>query len=198
MKKYVDIVVDGQTLTVDQNMSLLNALREQKIMIPSLCFHQALEGGGSCGLCVIEVKTELTWHSVHACMTKPIEHLQVRTFSAKLEKQRSWVAKLLLERGPFQNQEVIALLTALADAVVTAGNYNTNGCILCGRCIKICQKIGRNKLAFLGRGNKLKVGMILSDKDSDSCGECKACVNICPTNAIKSEESLRFTASLYK
>ena len=51
MKDCVEIVVDGQTLTVDRKVILLQGLKEFGFEIPSLCFYPSLGGYGSCGLC---------------------------------------------------------------------------------------------------------------------------------------------------
>ena len=61
-----------------------------------------------------------------------------------------------------------------------------NKCILCGRCIRICNEIkGLSVFGFVGRGFETRVeptlGMPLSETSCDSCG---LCVSTCPTGAL--------------
>jgi len=61
-----------------------------------------------------------------------------------------------------------------------------NKCILCGRCIRICNEIeGLSVFGFVERGFETRVeptlGMPLSETSCDSCG---LCVSTCPTGAL--------------
>jgi len=61
-----------------------------------------------------------------------------------------------------------------------------NICILCGRCIRVCQEIRiANTLAFKQRGPKTVVGPAYDRTHIDAgCEFCGACVSICPTGAL--------------
>jgi len=61
-----------------------------------------------------------------------------------------------------------------------------NLCILCGRCVRICQEVrGVGAIAFVYRGNQALVGTAFGDslKEAD-CRFCGACVEVCPTGAL--------------
>ena len=61
-----------------------------------------------------------------------------------------------------------------------------NLCILCGRCVRVCQEIrGAGAIAFTMRGNDAKVGTAFGKTHMDTtCMFCGACVDVCPTGAL--------------
>lgn len=65
-------------------------------------------------------------------------------------------------------------------------NRDYNLCILCGRCVRICQEVrGIWAIAFNFRGSEAIVGTALDRPLADSgCKFCGACVEVCPTGAL--------------
>jgi formate dehydrogenase alpha subunit len=61
-----------------------------------------------------------------------------------------------------------------------------NLCILCGRCIRMCQEVRlANVLAFKHRGRDTVLGPAYSRTHFDSgCEFCGACVSVCPTGTL--------------
>ena len=70
-------------------------------------------------------------------------------------------------------------------------NYNL--CILCGRCVRICQEVrGASTLTFISRGSEEVVGTALDKPLIEAgCQFCGACVDVCPTGSLV-ERSLRY------
>ena len=61
-----------------------------------------------------------------------------------------------------------------------------NLCILCGRCIRMCQEVRlANVLAFKERGRNTVIGPAYTRTHFDSgCEFCGACVSVCPTGTL--------------
>jgi predicted molibdopterin-dependent oxidoreductase YjgC len=61
-----------------------------------------------------------------------------------------------------------------------------NLCILCGRCIRVCQEnLGLSAISFIRRGHGTKVGTSFEKPHVDSnCVFCMHCVDVCPTGAL--------------
>jgi predicted molibdopterin-dependent oxidoreductase YjgC len=61
-----------------------------------------------------------------------------------------------------------------------------NLCILCGRCVRACEEIGRtNTLDFVYRGSEARVGTAFNRTLLESgCRFCGSCVDACPTGSL--------------
>jgi formate dehydrogenase (NADP+) alpha subunit len=66
-----------------------------------------------------------------------------------------------------------------------------NICILCGRCVRMCQEVrGTAILAFKYRGPKVQIGPAFGKSHVEAgCEFCGACVSVCPTGALADKSS---------
>jgi NADH dehydrogenase/NADH:ubiquinone oxidoreductase subunit G len=66
-----------------------------------------------------------------------------------------------------------------------------NLCILCGRCIRVCNEVrGIGALNLINRGHDSKVATVFDIKSLDTnCQYCGACVDVCPTGALDSKNT---------
>ncbi len=63
---------------------------------------------------------------------------------------------------------------------------NNNLCILCGRCVRVCNEVrGNEAIAFNSRGMETVVSGAFGKPLSESgCKFCGACVDVCPVGAL--------------
>ncbi|MEN4099594.1 MAG: molybdopterin-dependent oxidoreductase [Anaerolineaceae bacterium] len=75
-------------------------------------------------------------------------------------------------------------------------DHDDNLCILCGRCIRICEDLHfTNTLSFTQRGERALVGTAFYRTHLDSsCTFCGSCVEVCPTGAL-SEKTRKWTGA---
>jgi len=72
-------------------------------------------------------------------------------------------------------------------------DQNYNLCILCGRCVRVCQEVrGAATISFVYRGSQAVVGTVMDRPLLESgCQFCGACVDVCPTGAL-AERAIKY------
>ncbi len=182
----IDITVDGRPVQVEQGAMLLGALRELGVEIPTLCNHPSLEPSGACRLCVVEI-TRDSFHGwsklVTSCLFPAEDGLVVFTHSARVREARQTLLRLYLARSPHSEELQALARNEGVDETPFVKAEDGDNCIMCGLCTRVCQDLGPEALAPLGRGAEKVVGP-RPDGFGEDCTGCRACAEICPTGAI--------------
>jgi bidirectional [NiFe] hydrogenase diaphorase subunit len=202
------LVIDGKDVAASSDQSVLSAAKESGIRIPTLCHLDGLSDVGSCRLCMVEI--EGTTKLFPACATKVEEGMRVTTSSERLIAYRRNIIELFfLERNhicavcvanntcELQAQarnlslthfELPALHPDLAvDATHERFVLDQNRCILCTRCVRVCDEIeGAHTWDVSGRGVGARLVSDLGTPwgSSTTCTSCGKCVQVCPTGAL--------------
>ncbi|MEM1582532.1 MAG: 2Fe-2S iron-sulfur cluster-binding protein [Candidatus Bathyarchaeia archaeon] len=204
----VRLKIDGVDVVAYEGETILSAAKKAGIKIPTLCYLEGLSNYGSCRLCVVEVKGSPRLFP--SCTTPVSNGLEVITDSEKLRKYRKMTIELLLSEKPHVCAVCVANgnceLQDLArefgvDHLRVEREWNrqkvdlthdflvldNNRCILCTRCVRVCDEIeGVHVLDIKMRG---KDSQIIIDMDDDwslssSCTSCRKCAKVCPVGAI--------------
>lgn len=208
-KQTIKIVFDGREVEAEAGGTILEAARQNKIHIPTLCYHPAVSNWGGCRLCVVEV--DRAPKLVASCVMPIRPGMEIVTSNEKiLESRRTVLEYLFSERNHncmFCPQSGECELQKLGydmqmDHVSVPFSYNAfpsdvtsdamvfdhNRCVLCGRCVRACSELaGSYVLNFQNRGPRSLIGMDLNEQRGDStCLECGLCMQLCPTGAIAS------------
>jgi bidirectional [NiFe] hydrogenase diaphorase subunit len=200
--------IDGKHVSASEDETILDVARQNGIDIPTLCSMEGLTPTGQCRLCMVEIGgTNLM---VPSCVAKPEVGMEIVTESERLLKYRRMIVELLFsERNHIcavcvtnGHCELQAMAQRLGVDHIRYGYLNPrlrldgshpryevdhNRCILCGRCVRVCDEIeGAHTRDLRNRGIKT---LVITDFDgrwgeSDSCTSCGKCVHVCPTGAL--------------
>lgn len=92
------LTIDGRTIEVAADTSILDAAAQLDIGVPTLCHHAELSPVGSCRMCVVDVEGSRLPQP--ACSTKVAEGMKVRTTSPQIHEHRKSMLELFLSRFP--------------------------------------------------------------------------------------------------
>lgn len=90
----VNLTINGKKITAPQGSTVLEAARANGIYIPTLCYDEAVEVYGACGVCVVEA--EGVPKLLRSCSTKVSEGMVINTESERVVKSRKIAMELLM------------------------------------------------------------------------------------------------------
>ena len=184
----VKITIDGKTVEVLEDTTILKAAEQADIWIPTMCNSEYLEPYGVCRLCSVEVIRGKRSRIVTACNYPVRTGMTIRTNSERVKWIRNMIMELMLSRWP--NVKVIR--ECAEKLGVSAPRFTSlerdespEACILCGMCVNMCNDVVKaGVLGFAHTGIQRKV-VLPFDERSDACIVCGACAQVCPTGHIK-------------
>jgi bidirectional [NiFe] hydrogenase diaphorase subunit len=186
------LTIDKQIVSAQRGESVLEVARRNGIEIPTLCYHPAVDSWGGCRLCMVEI-THPDWKGwsglVTACLYPVEEGLVVSTNTNKVRRVRAGVLDLLLARCP----DSLLIQNLAREYGIEKTSFVPRSapdlCILCGLCVRICEKIGAGAISTIGRGVEKLVSVPYEIEATAACIGCLSCASVCPTGAITFEQS---------
>lgn len=214
MENKINLTIDGVQVQVPQGTTVLEAARQAGIRIPTLCFLKGINEIGACRMCVVDSGARSLQA---ACVLPASDGMVVKTNTPEIREFRRNILKLTLSTHEkkclscirSQNCELQKLCRELGvdDEEEYAGvknNYlvddlspsivrDNNKCILCRRCVSVCEKVQNvGVIGPVNRGFKTAIespwGLKLGEMSCINCGQC--IVN-CPVGALYEKDETK-------
>lgn len=218
----ITITVDGKAVQAEEGASLLQTCLDNDIYVPNLCFLKEMTNPpAACRMCFVEIDGES--QPVTSCDKKVVEGMAVRTDTDRVRRMQRTIFNLLFSahhmdckncasRKGCQLQRIAKFLGVKLKArkleelgrdlsqvpAHPCFELNPARCILCYKCLFVCNQKGHDLLTVNRKGFDTAVGYKgKGDEAGLPCPECGACVDICPVSAItpKKEEPKEASAS---
>ena len=206
----VTLTIDGRTVTVPEDTTILEAARSIHIDIPTLCYLKDINEIGACRICMVEVEGQP--RLVPACDNVVDEGMAVHTNSPRVREARRVNLRLLLSQhdtkctkctrsGNCKLQQLTNDYNLLGEHYIddlrnAPPDFSNpvvrieNRCVKCMRCIQICDKVQTMGIwDLMGTGSHTTVGVArtrtLGESDCTFCGQC---ITHCPVGGLQEHD----------
>lgn len=216
----VQLTIDGRSVVVDKDATILDAAKKLNINIPTLCYMDfenanCISKPASCRICVVEVEGRK--NLAPACATKVTENMVVKTNTPRVLNARKTVLELMLSDHPADCLQCVKqghceLQKLAQEFCIRKDEYGNlpkkskfvidknaslvrdmNKCIRCRKCEVVCNKVQQvGALSAINRGFEAVVMPEFNKPISEvNCTMCGQCVAVCPTGALTEREYLQ-------
>lgn len=202
-----NIEVNNRKIQAKKGETILSALRNNGIQVPTLCNMKEFSPTGACRMCIVEVEGKD--HLIPSCSYPVEEWMIIKTHSPRVLKARKTICELLLSNHPddclYCERNGNCELQKMAEDLnvrerripgsKSKHKIDKSGisvvrdpakCILCGRCVRVCEDLQATAtLGFVKRGSDLMIATAMEKPlNFSSCINCGQCIMYCPTGAL--------------
>ena len=213
MSSNMTLTIDGKEVTVRQGVTLYWACKKAGVEIPHLCYGEDLPPMSSCRLCVVEV--EGMRNLAVSCSHPAADGMVVHTDSERVQRARRFNLELILSDHTVDcitcEKSGSCLLEKYAyDFGVTRPSFeggrndrgvrdddpfivrDYNKCIVCGRCVYVCNEIQYDKAISIGdRGFPATIATAFDRPlQETTCVSCGRCISVCPVGALTEKQRI--------
>jgi NADH-quinone oxidoreductase subunit G len=205
-QKLIHLKINDRDVQVPQGTLLIEAARRIGTEVPSFCYYPGLSLQAACRMCLVEIEKAPKLQT--ACTVIATEGMIVRTDSEQVRNARKYMLEFLLTNHPLdcpvcdkggecELQDMVFRYGADSSRFVEEKihrpeekwselvYYDAPRCILCFRCVRVCDE-GMDVKA-LGVGMRGANSVIIPNREDHlECEECGMCIDICPVGALTS------------
>src|ERR1700751_3455916 len=205
-QKLVTFKINDRELQVPAGTLVIEAAKQISTEVPSFCYYPGLSLQAACRMCLVEVEKMPKMQT--ACTLVATEGMIVKTDTPTVKQARKGVLEFLLTNHPLdcpvcekggecELQDMVFRYGADTSRFVEEKihrpeekwseivYYDAPRCILCFRCVRVCDE-GMDVKA-LGVGMRGANSVIIPNREDHlECEECGMCIDICPVGALTS------------
>src|SRR5438309_1275378 len=205
-QKLIKLKINEREVQVPQGTLVIEATRRMGIEVPSFCYYPGLSLQAACRMCLVEVEKAPKLQT--ACTLVALEGMVVRTETDPVKAARKSMLEFLLTNHPLdcpvcdkggecELQDMVFRYGADTSRFTEekrhqpeqkwseAVYYDAPRCILCFRCVRVCDEGMDVKALGVGQRGSQSV-IIPNGEDHLDCEECGMCIDICPVGALTS------------
>ncbi|HUO35040.1 MAG TPA: NADH-quinone oxidoreductase subunit NuoG [Candidatus Acidoferrum sp.] len=207
-QKQITFTLDGQPVTTAPGTLVIEAAKRQGIEVPSFCYYPGVTPSSvaACRMCLVEVEKMPKLQT--ACTLVATEGMVVKTNTEQVHSARKNMIEFLLSNHPLDcpvcdkggecelqdmtfrygldhsrfNEEKLHYPEEKWSPLVF---YDAPRCILCFRCVRVCDEGMDVKALGVGARGVHSV-IIPNEPGSLACEECGMCIDVCPVGALTS------------
>jgi len=208
MNQLVKFKIDGVECMGQKGQYIVDAAKDNKIYIPTLCNIPGVKPRGACRICSVRVNGKL----MTACTTPIVEGMEIESKAVDIENLRQSVVELLFTEGNhfcpscersgncelqalgyrykmlaprFKFQFPVRSIEASHPKLIK----DHNRCILCKRCIRaVKDEKGHSLFAFGKRGHNVIINIDTKLSKDMTDEQAKHAAETCPVGAILVKE----------
>ena len=209
----VSLLIDGKKVETAPSQTILQAAQKAGIHIPTLCHDPRLAPSGACRMCVVEVEGARSL--VASCAAPVAQGLKVSTGSETVLRARRLNLELIWSNHPndcltCDKTGECKLQSLMYDYNVKTSRFvaqnppskpddsnpaiyrDMNKCILCGKCVRICDEVqNQHTWTFSNRGMQTTIATAFEKPLKDAgCVFCGHCVSVCPVGALMDKPAI--------
>jgi NADH-quinone oxidoreductase subunit G len=205
-QKQITFTIDGRKVMVPAGTLVIEAAKREGIEVPSFCYYPGLTLQAACRMCLVEVEKAPKLQT--ACTLVAVEGMVVRTDTPQVHKARKDMLEFVLTNHPLDcpvcdkggecelqdmtfrygldhSRFIEEKLHYPEEKWSPLVYYDAPRCILCFRCVRVCDEAMDVKA--LGVGARGVESVILPNQAGQlACEECGMCIDICPVGALTS------------
>ncbi|SEH68396.1 formate dehydrogenase major subunit [Halobacillus karajensis] len=206
MNEHIVVTINGKEYLAEPDQNLLELINSTDEQVPQICYNESLGPIQTCDTCIVQVDGERT----RACGTTIKTGMKVQTKLPHVHKAQKESLERILEKHELYctvcdyNNGSCEIHNTMADFGLdhqsqsfqptsyekdesgTFYRYDPDQCILCGRCVEVCQDVQVNETLTIDWDRQEP--RVIWDHDvpidESSCVNCGQCSTVCPCNAM--------------
>ncbi|PAV28813.1 formate dehydrogenase subunit alpha [Virgibacillus profundi] len=212
MQEHIVVTINGSEYLAEPGQNLLDLINTTDEFFPQICYNESLGPVQTCDTCMVEVDGEI----IRACGTKVTTAIEVNTVIETTKKAQKEALDRILENHELYctvcdyNNGTCEIHNTVAefglehqsrpfqsksyeeDHSGSFYRYDPDQCILCGRCVEVCQDVQVNETLLIDWEREQPRVIWDNDVpiDQSSCVSCGQCVTVCPCNALMEKPML--------